>query len=257
MQKKEDAKLDQEMRLKEACTFRPAINQKSDAFARRSRGCLAEPLNERLYNDAGRRSKLRAQAKELLDANDLYECTFTPRINAQRNEGEARIPLHLRSEAIQQTKQARTRATQEALKKQFPLSFQPTLSARSHRLAERRKLEARRSASQDAFSPGEAARCMSSTLDGPKGSPVKRAASSDSTRRTSSLPQAFLERQQSYEEARRFRNRVRLEHAEADFTFRQVTAFCQRTLGSQPCSFVVQSGRRVAIKRPHIDFCRS
>lgn len=220
MQKKEDAKLDQEMRLKEACTFRPAINEKSDAFARRSRGCLAEPLNERLYNDAGRRSKLRAQAKELLDANDLYECTFTPRINAQRNEGEARIPLHLRSEAIQQTKQARTRATQEALKKQFPLSFQPTLSARSRRLAERRKLEARRSASQDAFSPGEAARCMSSTLDGPNGSPVKRAASSDSTRRTSSLPQAFLERQQSYEEARRFRNRVRLEHAEADFTFR-------------------------------------
>eukprot|EP00439_Symbiodinium_sp_Y106_P068333 s1013_g11.t1 len=602
MQKKEDAKLDQEMRLKEACTFRPAINEKSDAFARRSRGCLAEPLNERLYNDAGRRSKLRAQAKELLDANDLYECTFTPRINAQRNEGEARIPLnksleafkkhllekrtlieeanaqdkaeaevavnagklssslfkrldvsgakfdtllkgideilslpdpigqvtyankvaeglnlyrltcpigvlliifearpdaavqiaslamksgnalllkggkeaqrsnaalvtamsaalqdvglpadciqgvdtrtevaellkqekyidlviprgsnelvrsikdasripvmghadgicavyvdskadlekavkivvdskthycaacnsmetllvhedvcasflpklaaalkatddvhykadatclshlpvalsepvteddfdteflchtmavkavasvqeaidhinshssghtesivtedpiiaeaflsridsagvyhncstrfadgfrygfgaevgistnrifvivgHLRSEAIQQTKQARTRATQEALKKQFPLSFQPTLSARSRRLAERRKLEARRSASQDAFSPGEAARCMSSTLDGPNGSPVKRAASSDSTRRTSSLPQAFLERQQSYEEARRFRNRVRLEHAEADFTFRQVPSPSDRS----------------------------
>ena len=38
-------------------------------------------------------------------AEDLYECTFTPRINRQSDGWEDRVPLHLRTKAIQQYKQ--------------------------------------------------------------------------------------------------------------------------------------------------------
>lgn len=40
-------------------------------------------------------------------AQDLYECTFTPRINrpSAGSQPDGRVPLHLRTKAIQECKQ--------------------------------------------------------------------------------------------------------------------------------------------------------
>lgn len=51
---------------------------------------------------------------------DLYECTFTPRINRRSDGWDDRVPLHLRTKAIQQYKQDGARG-----KGQDPLVINP------------------------------------------------------------------------------------------------------------------------------------
>ncbi|CAJ1374603.1 unnamed protein product [Effrenium voratum] len=196
LRKQDLARRKQEARLKEQCTFQPAINGKSELFARRARGCYAEALPQRLYNDAQRRSTLRNKAKELLDAEDLYQCTFTPQINHRSDNG--RVPLHLRTKAIQQMKQDRLKASQEEQQQSQQGSFRPCISARSQRLAQNRRRQDR-----------------SRSLDS------RRAASAEPcTRpRLCEAPPAFIARQESFEKEKQFRMQVRRQHALADCTF--------------------------------------
>eukprot|EP00434_Breviolum_minutum_P004112 symbB.v1.2.003623.t1/scaffold203.1/size271217/15 len=228
----------QEVELTKHCTFQPAINNRSQIFAQRARGCYAETLPERLGpNDARRRSALREQAKELLQADDLYECTFTPRINAQ-SDRESRVPLHLRTKAIQQYKQEKIRASQEAkLKQSHP--FTPQISARSQHLAQRsRSLELRKRPKNDEVKQDEREDSLQRTF----GAGQQTLANPGKASQALFQPQDFLARQKSFEKERRFRKEVREQHAFAGCSFRprlndyseQLTACKVELIGETP-----------------------
>merc|ERR1719410_339857 len=63
--KRQQALHEKEHNELQQCTFRPAINTKSQFYARRSRGCCLEPLAERLHHEADKREKLRDQVPVL------------------------------------------------------------------------------------------------------------------------------------------------------------------------------------------------
>eukprot|EP00435_Cladocopium_sp_Y103_P061810 s859_g23.t1 len=211
----------QEVELTKHCTFHPVINSRSQVFAQRARGCYAEALPERLGpNDARRRSALRDQAKEILQADDLYECTFTPRIN-RRSDADDREKI---------------RASQEAkLKQSHP--FTPQISARSHRLAQRR-LGTRSKSLDCKVEAVERTEACVGPSEGPKDG-------SDSLQRTSAMAVGlglwdFLARQVSFQKERQFRQEVREQHACCSFRPKisdqseQITACNVELIGETP-----------------------
>ncbi|CAL1131133.1 unnamed protein product [Cladocopium goreaui] len=228
----------QEVELTKHCTFHPVINNRSQVVAQRARGCYAEALPERLGpNDARRRSALRDQAKEILQADDLYECTFTPRINRRSDGWDDRVPLHLRTKAIQQYKQEKIRASQEAkLKQSHP--FTPRISAKSHQLAQRR-LGTRSKSVDCKVELEQTEACVDSGAK--DGDSLQRTlANPGKASQVSGRPQDFLARQVSFQKERQFRQEVREQHACCSFRPKisdqseQITACNVELIGETP-----------------------
>ncbi|CAK9046784.1 Hypothetical protein SCF082_LOCUS26288 [Durusdinium trenchii] len=233
---------EQEEELARQCTFQPVINNKSEVFAQRARGCYAEALPERLGpNDARRRTALRDQAKELLQADDLYECTFTPRINRSSDNGG--VPLHLRTKAIQQWKQDRVRALQEANLKQGR-SFKPKISARSQQLAQQRNGNCRARSHDGCYQrqSAEATQVKSDPRCACDSSQRTLLNPSQASPKATSQCQDFLVRQAKFEQERKFRKDVRQRHASAECPFKpkisdvseQITACNVQLIGETP-----------------------
>jgi len=240
-EKQRAAKEEKEQRELEKCTFQPAINVRSEFYARRSRGCLSEPLNERLFNEHGHRETLRTKAKELLDADVMCSYTFRPKINPNRTSScndNDRTPLHLRTEAIRQMKEDRVKSMQAAEDKRVECFFKPKISNKSDRIVQQKREEISRSmgASSDPSvalkalmpveerlyaeaqrkkSPRLAPESSEATLSGDESS-RKSMRSGHST----SSQKDFLTRQRLYDEARRQRMEVRALHKEAECPFK-------------------------------------
>merc|ERR1712172_365336 len=100
------------MKELQPCTFRPALNSKSEFFARQSRGCSLDALSERLHHGADMRETLRRKAKELLEADRLCSCTFCPQINPPGPKQTSRTPIHLRAGAGRQINEERSHQKQ-------------------------------------------------------------------------------------------------------------------------------------------------
>ena len=134
------AKQEKEMEELENCTFQPSINSRSDFYARRSRGCVAEALPDRLYHEADKRANLRNKAKEIMEADALCSYTFQPKINenSKGSVGE-RPPLHLRLDTLNKQREERARSAQVAEEKRSEHFFQPKISSRSERLVQRKR----------------------------------------------------------------------------------------------------------------------
>ncbi|CAJ1335105.1 unnamed protein product, partial [Effrenium voratum] len=116
-------------------------------YARRSRGCVAEPLPERLFHEADKRANLRNKAKEIMEADSLCSYTFQPQINQSKSQG-SRAPLHQRAEALQKRREERVRSAQLAEERRADNYFQPKISSRSERLVQRKRDQLYRCASQ-------------------------------------------------------------------------------------------------------------
>lgn len=147
-EKQMQAKQEKEMEELGECTFQPSINSRSDFYARRSRGCFAEALPERLYHEADKRTNLRNKAKEIMEADALCSYTFQPKIN-ENSKGSIgqRAPLHLRIETLNKKREERVRSAQLAQEKSAEHFFQPKISNRSERLVQRKRDMLYRSAS--------------------------------------------------------------------------------------------------------------
>ncbi|CAJ1457462.1 unnamed protein product [Effrenium voratum] len=146
-QKYMQAKQEKEMEELGECTFQPSINTRSEFYARRSRGCVAEPLPERLFHEADKRANLRNKAKEIMEADSLCSYTFQPQINQSKSQG-SRAPLHQRAEALQKRREERVRSAQLAEERRADNYFQPKISSRSERLVQRKRDQLYRCASQ-------------------------------------------------------------------------------------------------------------
>ena len=147
-EKQMQAKQEKEMEELGECTFQPSINSRSEFYARRSRGCLAEALPERLYHEADTRTNLRNKAKEIMEADALCSYTFQPKINENsRGSIGPRAPLHLRLETLTKKREERVRSAQLAQEKSSEHFFQPKISDRSERLVQRKRDMLYRSAS--------------------------------------------------------------------------------------------------------------
>lgn len=148
-EKQMQAKQDKEMEELGECTFQPSINSRSEFYARRSRGCFAQALPERLYHEADKRTNLRNKAKEIMEADALYSYTFQPKINeSSRGSIGPRAPLHLRVDTLTKKREERVRSAQMAEEKESENFFQPKISNRSERLVQRKRDMLYRSASQ-------------------------------------------------------------------------------------------------------------
>lgn len=147
-EKQMQAKQEKEMEELGECTFQPSINSRSDFYARRSRGCFAEALPERLYHEADKGTNLRNKAKEIMEADALCSYTFQPKIN-ENSKGSIgqRAPLHLRIETLNKKREERVRSAQLAQEKSAEHFFQPKISNRSERLVQRKRDMLYRSAS--------------------------------------------------------------------------------------------------------------
>lgn len=139
-EKQMQAKQEKDIEELEECTFQPSINSRSEFYARRSRGCLAEALPERLYHEADRRANLRNKAKEIMEADALCSCTFQPKIN-RKSTGSVgqRAPLHLRLDTLSKQREERARSAHLAEEKRSEHFFQPRISCRSERLVQRKR----------------------------------------------------------------------------------------------------------------------
>eukprot|EP00435_Cladocopium_sp_Y103_P066649 s462_g28.t4 len=147
-EKQMQAKQEKEMEELGECTFQPSINSRSEFYARRSRGCFAEALPERLYHEADKRTNLRNKAKEIMEADALCSYTFQPKINENsRGSIGQRAPLHLRIETLNKKREERVRSAQLAQEKSAEHFFQPKISNRSERLVQRKRDMLYRSAS--------------------------------------------------------------------------------------------------------------
>mmetsp|Transcript_40746 Transcript_40746/g.93781 ORF Transcript_40746/g.93781 Transcript_40746/m.93781 type:complete len:531 (+) Transcript_40746:89-1681(+) len=141
LSKKEQARQEREQQELNECTFRPKINVRSEFYARRARGCFAEPLAERLHHEADKRAALRKKAKELLDADAMCDYTFHPQINKSRHLQRTRRASEPCA-GTQAAKAAKAAATE------VQESFQPHISARSARIVQKKRDEAVRAASK-------------------------------------------------------------------------------------------------------------
>jgi len=144
------ARQEKEMKELQPCTFRPALNSKSEFFARRSRGCSLDALSERLHHGADMRETLRRKAKDLLEADQLFSCTFCPQINPRGPKQTSRTPIHLRAGAGRQTIEERFHQKQAVDHLNSESRFQPTISERSAKMMRQRRGQQSRSMSQGA-----------------------------------------------------------------------------------------------------------
>jgi len=236
------AREQQEAQEVQECTFHPMINGKSDFYARRSRGCFAEPLAERLHHEADRRASLRSKAKELLEVDEVCACSFRPQINPSDPTKEAaRTPIHLRAGEVLQARGERIREAQVAEDMRTDCNFRPKISARSSRLVQQRRDRLYRAASQgcreaiaelgpvedrlynQALAQGERRAELSGGAASGLGQPSLDGGSRrlcESSVYFQGAQSDFLSRQQTFEQARQRRMEVRSQHAAIKCPFR-------------------------------------
>lgn len=261
------------------CTFRPAIGTKSELYARRARGCSAEPLVERLYHEADKRATLREKAKELVEADEVVALTFTPTVNRTPSKGSNYTPIHQRVDVIQRQKQEKVRVLQQEDEKQLEGAFQPKISEHSRKLAEQRQRKLRR----NAFSEGHLGYdALSGSPSSPEGrlyyeaqlQEQRRAAEEESRSQSSAASgpsldegsrrickgsvyfqgaqQDFLTRQNTFEAARQRRRVIRSRHAEAKCSFKPDINVSSRQLVASNLDFLKSTPQgtteRLAVK---------
>jgi len=275
-QRQQLARQEKENREMEQCTFRPAINCRSEFYARRSRGCFLEPLADRLHHEADKRMTLRHKAKELLQADEMCSYTFRPQINRNRaSSKDAHTPIHLRAETIQQMKQAHARQEQAAEDVRADCSFQPRISGRSERIVQKKRDKLYRSLSQGDGNclkylgpvedrlyaeAQELQQRQAARKEGLSEPDVSAAPSVDEGSRRickssvyfQGAQQDFLTRQQTFELAKQRRMEVRTQHAEVECSFRPKISDASRQIVATNLDFVGETHEertnRLAVK---------
>lgn len=273
-QRQLQARQEKEVREMQQCTFRPTLNAKSDFYARRTRGCLIEPLAERLHHEADKRATLRHKARELLEADMMCSYTFQPQINKHRVSASNHAPIHLRTEAIQQTKQQKMLEAQAAEDRKSECSFQPKISSQSERIVQKKRDKIYRSLSRGDGSclkflgPVEERLYADAKLAEERRQAKLECASelsqsnpsvdSESRRICRSsvyfqgAQQDFITRQQTFELAKQRRMEMRTQHAEADCSFRPKISETSRQMVSTNLDFlgetVQERVQRLAVK---------
>jgi len=139
MQKRarEKEKEEQERATLDACTFRPQINARSEAYAQRLRAPSQEPLVSRLHHEADKRERLRAKARDLLEEEQVAAHAFAPKIKAHPAAAH-QVPIHERVDEITRRKRENVnlrRVEQELGNKD--LTFAPKLAVRSEKMVQR------------------------------------------------------------------------------------------------------------------------
>lgn len=253
--RRHQARQAQEAREMEQCTFRPAINSKSEFFARRSRACCAEPLVERLHREGDAKINLRHKAKELLEADELCSHSFHPQINKPRPSTPGRVPIHLRAEEVRLRREEHHRTLRSAESARSECSFRPRISERSARMAHRRRqspgghhegvLGAPQPVEERLFARALAAQERQNTLQDSLSEPSLAPTVDETSRRIcresvyfQGAQQDFLTRQHTFELARRRRAEMRLQHAEAECPFAPKISEHSRQLVSLNVDFV-------------------
>jgi len=234
------ARQEQESRELEQCTFRPAINGRSEMYAQRSRACSVEPLAQRLHHEGDKRLTLRNKARELLEADELCAYSFRPQINPSNpTKKRDRTPIHIRARQIQQAKLDKIRSAQ-AKEDGRDCTFQPRISNHSERIVQKKRDKLYRSLSQGSqqfvksVGPvGERLYAEAHAIEQRRGErsvceSVQSAPSVDEESRRicqssvyfQGAQQDFLTRQQTFELARQRRMEVRARHAKSECSFR-------------------------------------
>lgn len=265
-EKQMQAKQEKEMEELGECTFQPSINSRSDFYARRSRGCFAEALPERLYHEADKRTNLRNKAKEIMEADALCSYTFQPKIN-ENSKGSIgqRAPLHLRIETLNKKREERVRSAQLAQEKSAEHFFQPKISNRSERLVQRKRDMLYRSAShgqveclkqlgpveERLYAEAQEKEQRRAALQEFHNEELQSFPSVDDTSRRickasvyfQGPQQDFLTRQETFELAKQKRMDVRAQHLETECSFQPKITETSRQLVSGrflvSCSIVV------------------
>jgi hypothetical protein len=248
-QKQLVAKQEKEIRELEECTFQPSINSRSEFYARRLRGGIIEPLPERLFHEADKRSTLRNKAKEMMEADAMCDYTFQPHINrtqatskATSSKDDGRAPIHLRAEAIKRKKQENIRTVQRAEEQRSECFFQPRISRKSERLVQQKRDRLYREASKGnmdclkqlgpveerLYAEAQEKEQRHAALQDFLGDSTQSVPSVDDTSRRickdsvyfQGAQQDFITRQQTFELARQRRMEVRSQHADAECSFR-------------------------------------
>jgi len=272
--KQQQARRDKELRELEECTFKPSINRKSQFYARRTRGCYLEKLEDRLHHEADKRSTLRQKAKELLEADEMCAYTFQPQINRPPSgEENGHTPLHLRTDEIRQRQQERVTARQRAEDLRADCSFQPRISEKSERIVRKKRDEVYKHLSQGDASCIKLLGPVEERLyAGAQDLLQRRTAQQHSVSEESSMPsvdeesrrickssvyfqgaqQDFLTRQQTFELAKQRRMEVRAQHANAQCSFRPEISDTSRQIVSNNLDFVGETEEerihRLAVK---------
>lgn len=272
--KQQQARREKDVKEMEECTFRPSINSKSKFFARRTRGCYLETLEDRLHHEADKRTTLRQKAKELLEADEMCSYTFQPQINRPTSgEENGRMPIHLRTEEIRQRQQARVTARQAAEDMRSDCSFQPRISEKSERIVRKKRDQVYKHLSQGDPSCIKLLGPVEERLyAGAQDLQQRRAAQQHSVSEESSMPsvdeesrrickssvyfqgaqQDFLTRQQTFELAKQRRMEVRTQHAQAQCSFRPEISDTSRQIISNNIEFVGETSEerinRLAVK---------
>lgn len=273
--RQQQARQEKEDKEMEKCTFRPAINSRSQFYAQRSRGSLFEPLAERLHHEADKRSTLRHKAKELLEADDMCSYTFHPQINPDRSNKEVNhTPIHLRAEAIRQMKEERSRAMQTAKNVSAECSFQPRISGRSEQIVQKKREKLYRSLSQgdgnclkfvgpveerlyaeaQASEERRAARqdCFSETSQSNPSVDEESKRICRSSIYFQGAQQDFLTRQQTFNLAKQRRMELRAHHAKSKCSFQPKISDTSRQIVSFNIDFVGETTEdrvnRLAVK---------
>jgi len=237
----------------EECTFTPSINNKSEYYARRSRGCLFEPLVDRLHHEADKRSTLRQRAKELLEADAMCDYTFKPQINRSHSSEGARTALHLRQQ----------RKVVSEKKTDTQCSFTPAISEKSQRIVQKKRDRLYRSLSKGDTSCvkklgpveerlyADAQALEQKRLQFQEMSsmePPQMPEMDEESRRICSNSvyfkgpqQDFLTRQQTFELAKMRRMEVRTQHAEAKCSFRPAISDTSRQIVSTNFDYMGES----------------
>jgi len=261
--RQQQARQEKDTHEMQECTFKPAINNRSEFYARRTRGCYLEPLSERLHHEADKLAILRQKAKELLEADEMCAYSFRPNINRSRSSDDLRgdrTPLHLRAEKISKKRQENLRAAQAAEDVRSDCSFQPRISGRSERIVQKKRDEMYRALSQG---DGQCLKMLGPVEDRlyaeAEVQNQKRLGKQDSISESSQpMPsvddmsrkickqsvyfqgpqQDFLTRQQTFELAKQRRLEVRAQHAEAKSSFRPHISDNSRQLVSNNVEYI-------------------
>lgn len=261
-EKQMQAKQDKEMEELGECTFQPSINSRSEFYARRSRGCFAEALPERLYHEADKRTNLRNKAKEIMEADVLCSYTFQPKINEKsRGSIGQRAPLHLRLGTLNKKREERVRSAQVAQEKSSEHFFQPKISNRSERLVQQKRDMLYRSASHGHLECLKQLGPVEERLYAEAREKEQRRAAlqefhneemqsfpsvDDTSRRICKTSvyfqgpqQDFLTRQQTFELAKQKRMDVRAQHLENECSFQpQITEASRQLVSGQVCNIL-------------------
>lgn len=264
---------EQEKAEMQHCTFKPSIGTRSEFYARRSRGCLLEPLASRLHHEADQRECLRQKAKELLEKDEMCNYTFKPQINTDRGsslhgrsaepgQGDHK-PLHLRLDEIQKSRKEHLDAMQAEAHLHADCTFQPRISQGSEKIIVRKR--------EDAFRALDHQRSSSTGIRvlGPveerlyqeaKEIERRRTALEDRTNDMMQVPsisidsqsekickssvyfqgaqQEFLTRQQTFEAVRNRRKQLRTQHADAECSFQPKVSHVSQQLVASNVEFM-------------------